>query len=49
MKMTHTKYGYITPEEAKIDSDLDKWLKETRKKNKKTATKSKPKARCGDM
>lgn len=30
MKLLHTKYGYITNEEAKIDSDLDKWCREKR-------------------
>lgn len=49
MKMTHTKYGYVTTEEAKIDSDLDKWIKELHKKDKQHETKSKPKAGCGDM
>lgn len=26
-KMIHTKYGYVTPEEAKIDGELDRWYR----------------------
>ncbi|MFK5685360.1 hypothetical protein ACI3GN_01925 [Lactiplantibacillus plantarum] len=26
-KMTNTKYGYVTPQEAEMDAHLDKWMK----------------------
>lgn len=26
-KMIHTKYGYVTPEEARIDGELEKWYR----------------------
>ncbi|MBU7462649.1 MULTISPECIES: hypothetical protein [Lactiplantibacillus] len=26
-KMINTKYGYVTPQEAKMDAHLDKWMK----------------------
>lgn len=26
-KMTNTKYGYVTPQEAEMDVHLDKWTK----------------------
>lgn len=26
-KMTNTKYGYVTPKEAEMDTHLDKWMK----------------------
>ncbi|MCE6032201.1 hypothetical protein LL944_16705 [Lactiplantibacillus pentosus] len=27
-KMTNTKYGYVTPQEAEMDAHLDKWYKD---------------------
>ena len=27
VKMTNTKYGYVTPQEAEMDAHLDKWMK----------------------
>ncbi|KZU92166.1 hypothetical protein Lp19_3452 [Lactiplantibacillus plantarum] len=32
-KMTNTKYGYVTPQEAEIDAHLDKWIKKRRAKH----------------
>ncbi|WP_436697118.1 hypothetical protein [Lactiplantibacillus pentosus] len=26
-KMINTKYGYVTPQEAEMDANLDKWMK----------------------
>ncbi|WP_072536182.1 hypothetical protein [Lactiplantibacillus plantarum] len=26
-KLTNTKYGYVTPQEAEMDARLDKWMK----------------------
>lgn len=33
-KMTNTKYGYVTPQEAEMDAHLDKWYKDKRRANK---------------
>ncbi|WP_260213367.1 hypothetical protein [Lactiplantibacillus pentosus] len=30
-KMTNTKYGYVTPQEAEMDAHLDKWYKDKRR------------------
>ena len=26
-KLINTKYGYVTPQEAEMDAQLDKWMK----------------------
>ncbi|WP_200834794.1 hypothetical protein [Pediococcus acidilactici] len=32
-KMTNTKYGYVTPQEAEMDAHLDKWMKRRAKQH----------------
>lgn len=33
-KMTNTKYGYVTPQEAEMDAHLDKWYKNRKRRAK---------------
>ncbi|ARW13416.1 hypothetical protein [Lactiplantibacillus plantarum] len=33
-KPVNTKYGYVTPQEAKIDAQLDKWYKDKKRRAK---------------
>lgn len=33
-KMTNTKYGYVTPQEAEVDARLDKWYKDKKRRAK---------------
>lgn len=32
-KMIHSKYGYVTPQEAEMDAHLDKWMKRRAKQH----------------
>ncbi|KZU49228.1 hypothetical protein [Lactiplantibacillus plantarum] len=32
-KMINTKYGYVTPQEAEMDTHLDKWMKRRAKQH----------------
>ena len=32
-KMINTKYGYVTPQEAEMDANLDKWMKRRAKQH----------------
>lgn len=41
MRMYHTKYGYVSKEEAQIDGDLERYFKHRR--HKEQAEKAKPK------
>ncbi|WP_270759190.1 hypothetical protein [Lactiplantibacillus plantarum] len=32
-RMINTKYGYVTPQEAEMDANLDKWMKRRAKQH----------------